>query len=159
MEDIEIRKNILRRLYDLYRESGSAAGLSPEELSGDIGASVDVIKKEIRTLEALGSVRDLTMFAHRITEQGVREIEVRPETQIHNKIEISGGSVGTIYQAHTINSSVQFFEQLLKEIDQLPEVGPEKKKQWKETLWEMSKHPALPSIIERLLSSIGSCPG
>jgi len=153
MSDDEIRRAILRKLYELFMDHGKAAGFKTVELAHDLDIDVEVIEKQMRALKALGLADRIGQVNFRITEDGIMDIEGRDApnpsaTHVYNSIEVSGGSVGNINQAHIINSPSQFLTELAEAIEKHPDIDPEKKKTWAKTLWEISKHPHLPALIE-----------
>jgi len=157
MSDTEIRRAILQKLYDLFMDRGRAVGIKSAELANDLAFTPETVEKQIRALKAYGFVENITMAALRISPDGLKEIEGTlkseiPTTQIHQNIEISGGNIGQINQAHVINNPSYFLNRLEEAVENTPDIDPEKKSRWKQALWEMSKHPALIAAISPLFS-------
>jgi len=153
MSDTEIRRAILQKLYDLFMDRGMAVGIKSTELANDLDFTPETVEKQVRALKAYGFVENITMASLRISPDGLKEIEGAlkseiPTTQIHQNIKISGGNIGQINQAHILNNPSCFLNRLAEAIENTPDIDPEQKKTWTKTLWEMSKHPHLPALIE-----------
>ena len=157
MNDLEIHKEILQKLYDIDRERGPSAGFSAEELSKTIPAAITDIDYNIRDLRDHRYLRNISRFVVCITPEGRDFLKERCNPSVavepvQQRIEISGGSVGQINQGHVINNPSLFWNQLAEVIEKNPDIEPEKKKAWCKAIWEISKHPALIEAMKTLLS-------
>jgi len=160
MADDEVRKNILSNLYDVYREKGPNAGLSYDTLTERLGLNKTEVEFHVRYLCDRGYARKMTRFVVAIDKRGIDFIEgpsaFNPPAQFsQQKIEISGGSVGQINQAHIVNNPSLFLTQLADAIEKHPDIDPEKKKSWKEKLLEMANSPVVDAIFRIGFPSAG----
>ena len=161
MDKKEIRKIILRDLYAAFEEQDGVGYISMGEIAEKSGIDIKAIEKQTDFLEELGYARyEATGGIIGITPKGINFIEgpseFNPLTQFtQQSIEIHGGSVGQIIQAHIINNPSLFLNRLVEELDNHPDIPPEKKAAWRKTLSDLSNNPAAVEIIRGLFVTLG----
>lgn len=159
MTDNEIRKAILKALYDENRKRPGWGSLGIDALMNVSGITEkEAIYYHLDYLTDRGFLEGDTWTEKIITARGIDFVEGPsefnpPQTYLKQSIEISGGHVGQINQAHTIMNPSLFLGQLAEAIENHPDLDNEKKKKWKDTLFEMSKHPALIELMRALIAS------
>lgn len=129
--------------------------MTAADLASELNVAQEIVERQMRALKKLGLAKKMAINSIRITDDGFRKIMNPPEAatdHINNRIEISGGSIGQINQAHTINNPSLFLNQLAEAIENHPDIEPEKKIPWTKALLEMSKHPLLVEAVKQLCS-------
>lgn len=159
MTDNEMRKAILKALYEERRRWPGVGALSVNELVNICGADKEIVYYNLDYLTDRGFIQSSSLSEKEITVLGIDFFEGPsefnpPQDYVNQKIEISGGHVGQVNQAHTITNPSLFLSRLVEAIENHPDIDREKKKRWTETLWEMSKHPALVELLRILIPTV-----
>jgi hypothetical protein len=157
MTNDEIRNKILKVLYADYQEFGHDSSISWEDFSAKIPSDQKTVHREFDYLAAKGLIECPCLGHVAILPDGIDKVEKSPEFSSASagfqKIEIHGGSIGQINQAHIINNPSQLLNQLADAIQKADSIDPQKKESWVKSLWEMSKHPVVAEAVKKLLSS------
>lgn len=161
MENHNIRDAILRSLYRGYKKDGFTGRRFFHELAAELGVGMKSIEAVCHYLQERGFVDTQANAVATIEAKGVDYVEGpspfnAPGNYAQQVIEIKGGNVGQITQAHIIHNPSDLLNQLADLLDTAPGLQPEKKKEWKGSLLEMSRHPALIEVWKRLLSILPS---
>jgi len=146
MDDKEIRKKILERLYQEFREKSIVSRIPMCQIGKEIGVDQKVMDSNVAYLEGKGFIEyvgfgDQLGALITITPDGIDELEFKNDTPGSTQsIVISESQVGPIIQAQHIdfNPSI-FLEQLNSQIQDHSEIAPETKKHWKEFLKDVPK--------------------
>ena len=158
MTDNEIRKAILKELYDKFRAESGYGDMDMHEFPQRLEIDENISEFNVYFLEAHKFI-EFTGGGGQIgiTPKGMNFVEgpneFNPPAQfIRQSVEIHGGQVGQINQAHTINNPSQVLEKLADLIEHSPDVEPEKRKPWTKALRDICKHPALIEVMKIFLS-------
>ena len=158
MDKIKIRTLILQDLYAAFEEQDGVGYISMGEIAEKRGIDIKTIEKQTDFLVELGYARyEATGGIIGIAPKGINFVEGASEFNplpqfIRQTIEIHGGTVGQINQAHMINDPSSFLNAVADAVDAVQNIDPSKKSSWLKSLFEMSKHPALIEAIKKLLS-------
>jgi DNA-binding Lrp family transcriptional regulator len=163
MDDKEIRKKILERLYQEFRERDVASMVPMYEVAKEIGIEQKVMNSNVTYLEGKGFIKYVAFGGSElgalitITPDGIDALEFKNDTPGSiQSIVISESQVGPIIQAKHIdfNPSI-FLEQLNSQIQGHSQIAPETKKHWKEFLKEVPKI-VLEQVIRVVFDSMKS---
>lgn len=157
MNDIEIRKAILQKLYAVDRATGSCGSHGYDEFAKELGVDKETLLFNFSYLREKNYVKRATTSSCCICTKGIDFIEgaseFNPKQQyLQQTIEVTGGSVGQINQAHTINNPSYLLDRLTEAVEKAQGIEQPRKKSWLKSLREMSKHPVLLEVIKKVLS-------
>jgi hypothetical protein len=159
MTDNETRKAILKALYEENRKRPGWGGIGIDVLKNVSGITdEESIDYHLDYLTDRGFLVGDTATEKIITAKGIDFVEGPsefnpPQAHLRQSIEISGGNIGQINQAHTLTNPSLFLGRLAEAIENHPDLDRKKRQSWKETLLEMSKHPALVELLRSLMAS------
>ena len=161
MSDLEARKKILQALYETMRKyGGRPSGYKIDDLADDLGIDKNDARFHVRYLVKRNFVRSVVMGSVEIETAGIDFVEgpseFNPPAQYNQQvISISGGQVGQVNQAHIINNPSLFLNRLADELERSPDLDPEKKKSWTETLRDLANSPLIEKIVSAALRFLG----
>jgi hypothetical protein len=152
MNDIEIRDRILQTLYQAYRKHPGVGRRIMDEFADEFGIDKELIEFNIQYLVDHDFVKYVAMGGLvGITPKGINFAEgpskYNPtEDYKSQSIEVSGGTIGQIFQVgHDFNTSL-FLDRLTAQIESHPEISPEKKSHWKDFLKDIPR-----TILDELI--------
>lgn len=161
MMDIQIRNQVLNALYDAYRETPGLGERLINDLVEEFSVDKKVLEFNVEYLADTGFIRHTTLGGGiEIIEKGLKYVEgksefnPRPEFE-RQTIQISGGQVGDVIQAHniTINPS-DFLHQMIQHIQDHPSIDSNQKKGWIKSLLEMANHSVVKDLIHQIFQTL-----
>lgn len=174
MDDIKIRKKILELLYREYKKTpGHGHGNLPN-IARKIGEDYDSVYFNAQYLSdnnfvSLGMGQTIEILPDGVNFiEGPHEFNPRSKN-ISQSLEIgdikinSGGigdivqtqSIGNVAQAHNITINPSYFlDNMIRCIQEHPDLDPKKKKSWLRSLSEMAEHPMILEFCRKILESI-----
>jgi len=174
VDKIEIRKKILKFLYQEYEKTPGHGHGSLPDIAQEIGVDYKEVDFNAQYLSDKDFVRLGIGRTIEITPKGVDFVEGPHEFNPRSEhisqsfeigdIKIDSGSLGDVVQTQNIGGVVQthtttinpsvFFESIIHEIQNQPDLDPTKKKSWLRSLSEMMEHPMILEIFRKIFESI-----
>lgn len=174
MDKIEIRKKILELLYQEYKKTPGHGHGSLPDIAQEIGVDYKEVDFNAQYLSDKDFVRLGIGRTIEITPKGVDFVEGPHEFNPRSEhisqsfeigdIKIGTGSVGDIVQTQNVDGVVQthsstinpsdFFESIIHEIQNQPDLDPKEKKSWLRSLSEMAAHPMILEFCRKIFESI-----